>query len=78
MEKINVQIIETLVALATYVVLKQLLQYAVRTAVMKSYFKISEKKEVMKIINLISFVVLLGPLGFPLGFPDFPFSNGIL
>jgi small-conductance mechanosensitive channel len=58
MEKINAQIIETLVALATYVVLKQLLQYAVRSAVMKSYFKISEKKEVMKIINLISFVVL--------------------
>lgn len=57
MEIINIQIIETSVALATYIGLRLVLRYFVKSAILKSYFKITEKKEVIKIINLILFVV---------------------
>lgn len=57
METYKVQLIETAFALGIFLALKFTILYFVKLTILKSYFKNVEKKDVMKIINLILFVI---------------------
>jgi small-conductance mechanosensitive channel len=57
METYKIQIIETLVVLAFYLISKFVLRYFVKLTVLNSYFKNAERKDVLKLLNLILFLV---------------------
>jgi small-conductance mechanosensitive channel len=54
----EIQIIETLFVLLGFLLTKFALKYFVKLTILNAYFKLSEKNDVMKIINLILIVVL--------------------
>jgi small-conductance mechanosensitive channel len=58
MELYNIQIIETIVALSVFVAIKLLLRYFVKLTIVNSYFKNAEQKDILKLINLILFIVI--------------------
>ncbi len=58
METYKIQILESLFALVIFLILKFTLKYFVKLQVLNSYIKIAEKKEVLKLINLILSVLL--------------------
>lgn len=57
MESYEIQILETVIVLFTFVTLKLILKYFVRMTVLNSYFKNVERKDALKIINLFLFVI---------------------
>jgi small-conductance mechanosensitive channel len=61
MEAYKIQIIETLFTLGAFLTIRLILNYFVKLTVLKAYFKLVEKKEILKMINLllsISFCVI--------------------
>jgi small-conductance mechanosensitive channel len=61
MEAYKIQIIETLFTLGAFLTIRFILNYFVKLTVLKAYFKLVEKKEILKMINLllsISFCVI--------------------
>jgi hypothetical protein len=61
MEAYKIQIIETLFTLGAFLKIRFILNYFVKLTVLKAYFKLVEKKEILKMINLllsISFCVI--------------------
>lgn len=59
MEVYKIQIIESLIALAGFLIFKFLIKYFIKLIVKQSKFKIAEKKEVIHLINLLLFVIFL-------------------
>ena len=57
MESYEIQILETVIVLFTFVTIKLLIKYFVRMTVLNSYFKNVERKDILKIINLFLFVI---------------------
>lgn len=57
MESYEIQLLETVIVLFTFVTIKLILKYFVRMTVLNSYFKNVERKDVLKIINLFLFVI---------------------
>lgn len=53
MEAYKIQLVETAIALLVFFAIKFILRRFVQMTVVHSYFKTSEKKDVLKIINLI-------------------------
>lgn len=52
----KIQIIESIFAITTFIVVKFVLGYFVKMIILNSYFKNAEKKDVLKLINLILFI----------------------
>jgi small-conductance mechanosensitive channel len=59
METYRIQIIESIIALLIFLVSKFTLRYFVKLKILSSYFKNSEKNDVLKLINLILVVVFI-------------------
>jgi small-conductance mechanosensitive channel len=57
MDTYKVQILETAVAFAILLVLKLIFRYFVKLTIVNAYFKNAEKKDVLKLINLLLFVI---------------------
>lgn len=57
MEMYKVQLVETLISILVFLTLKLLLRYFIRLTILHSYFKNAERKDVLKLINLILFAV---------------------
>ncbi len=57
METYKIQIIETFFTIVTILASKFILGYFVRLTILNSYFKNAERKDVLKLINLILFVI---------------------
>ena len=56
MEKYKLQLIETLLIVVSFLLIKFILKYFVKITIVNSYFKNSVRKEVIKLINLILFI----------------------
>jgi small-conductance mechanosensitive channel len=56
-ENYKIQLIESGIVIGCFLTLKFVLAYLVKHFVSHSYFKLSEKKDVIKLINLILFVL---------------------
>ena len=59
MEAYKIQIIESIIALLIFLISKFTLRYFVKLKILKSFFKNSEKKDVLKLINLILAVIFV-------------------
>ena len=59
MEKYSVQLIETAVALGVFLIIKFVLRYFVQLTIVNSVFKSAERKDVLRLINLILSVILI-------------------
>ncbi len=59
MSEYYVQIIETVIAIAVYVALRLILRYFIRLRVVHTYLKNAEKKDILKLTNLITSIVFL-------------------
>lgn len=59
MESYRVQLIETATVLAMLFVFRLVSNYFVKLTIVKSYFKHAEKKDVLKLINLILYVICI-------------------
>lgn len=57
MEQYKVQILETAIALLAFLTVKFTIGYFVRLIVANSYFKNAERKDILKLINLLLFIV---------------------
>ena len=53
METYKIQLIETLFTLGAFLTIRFILNYFVKLTVLKAYFKLVEKKEILKMINLL-------------------------
>lgn len=53
METYKIQIIETLFTLGAFLTIRFILNHFVKLTVLKAYFKLVEKKEILKMINLL-------------------------
>ncbi len=53
MEAYKIQLIETLFTLGAFLTIRIILNYFVKLTVLKAYFKLVEKKEILKMINLL-------------------------
>lgn len=53
MEAYKIQLIETLFTLGAFLTIRFILNYFVKLTVLKAYFKLVEKKEILKMINLL-------------------------
>ncbi|MFO0414048.1 MAG: mechanosensitive ion channel domain-containing protein [Bacteroidota bacterium] len=58
MEAYKIQIIETIITLLISVVIKFSFRYFVRLTIIDSYFKNAERKDVLKLINLLLLVIV--------------------
>ena len=56
MENYKLQLIETLLIVVSFLLIKFILKYFVKITIVNSYFKNSVRKEVIKLINLILFI----------------------
>jgi small-conductance mechanosensitive channel len=59
MELYKVQLIETVTVLALLFVVRLVSNYFVKLTIVKSYFKNAEKKDIIKLINLILYVITI-------------------
>lgn len=59
MEAYKIQIIESILALLIFLISKFTLRYFVKLKILNSIFKNSEKKDVLKLINLILVVIFI-------------------
>jgi small-conductance mechanosensitive channel len=59
MEPYKIQIIESTIVLFIYVIARFTLRYFVKLKILNSYFKNTEKRDVLKLINLILIAVLV-------------------
>ena len=57
METYKIQIIETLIVLVIFITLKFIIKYFVKLTILNAYFKNIEKNDIVKLINLILFVI---------------------
>ena len=57
METYKIQILETSIALAIFLVSKFILRYFVKLTILNSYFKNTERKDVLKLINIILLLI---------------------
>ncbi|HAD33119.1 MAG TPA: mechanosensitive ion channel protein MscS [Chitinophagaceae bacterium] len=53
METYKIQFIETLFTLGAFLTIRFILNYFVKLTVLKAYFKLVERKEILKMINLL-------------------------
>jgi small-conductance mechanosensitive channel len=58
MEAYRVQLIETAICLATFLLLRYLGRHIIRNAVVRSAFKAKEEKEVLRLLNLLILLVV--------------------
>lgn len=58
MEAYRTQLIETLICLAAFFVIRYLGRYIIRNAVVRSSFKAKEEKEILRLLNLLIVLVL--------------------
>jgi small-conductance mechanosensitive channel len=58
MEPYKIQIIESVIALIVFLILKFTLKYFVKLKILSAYFKNTEKNDVLKLINLLLLMVL--------------------
>jgi small-conductance mechanosensitive channel len=58
MELYKIQIIESVIALIVFLILKFTLKYFVKLKILSAYFKNTEKNDVLKLINLLLLMVL--------------------
>ncbi len=56
MENYKLQLLETLFVVISFLLIKLILKYFIKITIVKSYFKNAERKEVIKLINLILFI----------------------
>lgn len=56
MEAYKIQIIETIFTIAAFLTIRFILKYFVKLTILKAYFKLAEKKEILKMINLLLFI----------------------
>lgn len=59
MEQYKIQIIESIFAWSIFLILKFTLKYFVKLKILNSYFKNTEKNDILKLLNLILVVVFI-------------------
>lgn len=59
MDMYKVQIIETIIALISFFIVKMILIYFVKLTIKNSYFKNTEQKDVLKVLRLLLSIILL-------------------
>jgi small-conductance mechanosensitive channel len=59
MEPYKIQIIESIIAWAIFLILKLTLRYFVKLKILNSYFKNTEKNDILKLLNLLLVVIFI-------------------